>query len=292
MKVFVLGCNGQLGSEIMRCPSEPSLERVGADLPEIDIANQNSVRDWMDSIRPDLVVNAAAYTLVDQAEREPDKAFSANRDGPATISHVCNTFGIPLIHVSTDYVFDGKKTTPYLETDPVCPLGVYGESKAQGEFKVASILSEHIILRTSWLYGVYGNNFVKTMLKIGRERDEISVVSDQRGCPTSAADLAQAVLNITRQILQNPSVTWGIYHFCDRNATSWYGFASAIFEYANRLAGFPVPRILPIPTDAYLTAARRPKYSVLDTTRIQKHFNIVPPLWKTSLKHTLKRILK
>jgi dTDP-4-dehydrorhamnose reductase len=249
------------------------------------------VRQWIESVRPDAVINAAAYTLVDQAEKDPATSFSVNRDGPATLALACRSSGVPLVHISTDYVFNGGKSEPYLETDPVSPLGVYGKSKAEGELMVSTNQPEHIIVRTSWLYGVHGKNFVKTLLRIARERGRLSVVEDQYGCPTSAEDLAEAVIHITRYLAEKTRPRWGIYHFCNSGVTSWYGFAVAIFELAHEISGVSVPEILPIPTEAYPTDAPRPRYSALDTTRIQNHFGIVPRPWKGSLKRTLERML-
>jgi dTDP-4-dehydrorhamnose reductase len=288
----IIGSNGQLGWELVRKGKARGLDILAQDYPEIDIRDFASIEAFFDSTKIDIVINAAAYTAVDRAESEPDAAFAVNRDGPAHLADRCRMHGIPLIHVSTDYVFDGTKTGAYIEGDPVAPLGVYGESKAAGEAEVRNRLSEHLILRTAWLCGVHGHNFVKTILKLGRERDTLKVVSDQFGCPTFAADLADAILKVVRQAEKNESVKWGIYHYCGAGKTTWYGFAKAIFELAGQYEKFLVKNILPISTDEYSTPVKRPANSVLDCTKIERNFGIRPRPWRESLAEMIEQLYK
>ena len=214
MKILVIGSNGQLGWELTGLGSRRGWPILALDYPEIDITVPATLDACFDSNRIDLVINAAAYTAVDRAESEPGVAFAVNREGPAHLADRCLKRGIPMIHVSTDYVFDGTKSGAYVEEDTVAPLGIYGASKAAGEEEVRNRLPEHIIVRTAWLCGVHGHNFVKTILKAGREKTSLRVVADQRGCPTFTADLAEAILEIAEQAQKNGSVQWGTYHYC------------------------------------------------------------------------------
>ena len=238
-----------------------------------------------------LVINAAAYTAVDKAESEEDIAYAVNKDGPAYLASACKEAGIPLIHVSTDYVFDGSKKGPYLESDPVSPLGVYGRSKAAGEEEIRSRLQKHIILRTAWLYGIHGSNFVKTMLRLGKERQSLRVVSDQYGCPTYASDLAEAILAISENHLEGRKIVWGTYHFCGGGFTTWHAFAEEIFRIACRYQSFNVKEIVPIGTSEYPTAAKRPHNSVLDCSLLRKNFGIIPHPWEESLAVMIEKLL-
>jgi dTDP-4-dehydrorhamnose reductase len=237
------------------------------------------------------VVNAAGYTAVDEAESEPELAFAVNRDGPAYLASACGKAGIPLVHISTDYVFDGQKKGAYLVTDPVSPLSVYGKSKAAGEVEVREHLREHLILRTGWLYGVYGHNFVKTMLRLGREREVVQVVADQYGCPTYAADLAETILRIAAQFLQGGRVHWGTYHYCGKGVTTWHGFAEEIFDIAREYVLLRVKRLEPISTAEYSTVAKRPANSVLDCSFFETHFGFSPEPWKESLSRMIHQVL-
>ena len=287
MKILVTGSNGQLGWELCRQGRERGFDIIALDLPEFDITDQIAVKRLMSLSVPDMVVNASAYTAVDKAESEQDAAFSVNRDGPYYLAEACFKKGTPLIHVSTDYVFDGCKIGPYLETDQASPIGVYGKSKAEGEEKIRCNLKEHIIIRTSWLYGMHGNNFVKTMLKLGRERDEIRVVVDQTGCPTFAGDLAEAILDIALKINDGRKISWGTYHYCGGGSTTWYGFASKIFEIAKGYESFKIKKMIPIKTSEYPTAATRPLNSVMDCSLFTKEFYISQPPWEESLASML-----
>ena len=289
MKILVIGGNGQLGWELCGKGSPQGFDIVSLDIPGFDITDCRAVKKAVCRSGASLVINAAAYTAVDQAESEPELAFAVNHNGPLHLASTCSEIKIPLIHISTDYVFDGAKSEPYLETDTVSPLGVYGKSKAVGEAAVMDRLSEHIIIRTSWLYGVHGNNFVKTMLRLGREKEELRVVADQYGCPTYAADLAGVILSIARQIDKRHNIKWGTYHYCGSGVTSWHGFAEKIFDLAGKYDSFAVKKIYPIATTSYPTPARRPVNSVLDCSLVNRNFGISPPPWHKSLDAMLRK---
>lgn len=291
MKTLIFGAAGQLGYELMRQGHALSLDIQGVDLPQTDITDVTQLTGVFADYRPQLVINAAAYTNVDGAESEPELAMAINRDGPANIARACVENKIPLIHVSTDYVFDGKQGTPYQETDPVSPIGVYGRSKAEGESALRSVIVEHIILRTAWLYGKNGHNFVKTILKLAREKEEIRVVSDQYGCPTSAADLAEAILKISDNVRQGVPIDWGTYHYCGRGIISWHEFAQAIVDICRQQGKIKTTRVDPIKTADYPTRVERPPYSALDCTLINKHFGITPKPWQDSLAITVHELL-
>jgi dTDP-4-dehydrorhamnose reductase len=289
MKILVTGSKGQLGWELLRLGKGFNAEIIGADLPEADITDKGNVSDMISGIKPFLVINAAAYTAVDKAESEQAVAFSVNRDGPANLAESCETAGIPLIHVSTDFVFDGKKTSPYTEDDPVSPLSVYGKSKAEGEEAVISRLSQHIIVRTAWLYGAHGQNFVKTVLRLGKEKEVLRVVADQQGCPTSAEDLAEALLTIAARVHEGGGIAWGICHYCGEGVTTWHGFAEAVLDAARRHnMAIKTLRAEAISTAEYPTAAKRPAFSALDCGRIRRNFGIAAKPWKESLEKVVK----
>ena len=287
MRVLLTGAKGQVGWELSNLGGKHGLEILALDRSDLDITNPASVSKEVNRAGVSLVVNAAGYTAVDQAESEPELAFAVNRDGPAYLASACRKAGIPLVHISTDYVFDGQKEGPYLVTDPVSPLSVYGKSKAEGEAEVRKYLQEHFILRTGWLYGVHGDNFVKTMLRLGREREAVQVVSDQYGCPTYAADLAETILKISTRFLQGGQVQWGTYHYCGKGVTTWHGFAEEIFRLASEYASLKVKRIEPISTSEYPTPAQRPTSSILDCSVLEKTFNIHPRPWAERLAHML-----
>ncbi|UCH22428.1 MAG: dTDP-4-dehydrorhamnose reductase, partial [Deltaproteobacteria bacterium] len=239
-----------------------------------------------------VVINAAAYTDVDSAEQESGSAFAVNRDGPSYLAARCEQIKVPLIHISTDYVFDGRKKGAYLESDPVSPLGVYGRSKAEGESLIIDCLREHVIIRTSWLYGSHGSNFVKKMLTLGRDEEIIRVVADQHGCPTYAADLAEVILLIAAKIENDgPIDWWGTYHYCGEGQTTWHAFAEAIFEIAKKYDSFAVKEVLPVSTAEYPTPAPRPANSVLDCSKIGKTFGIQPRPWRESLVEMIEKLL-
>jgi dTDP-4-dehydrorhamnose reductase len=288
MKLLVLGAGGQVGHELCRL-AWPADYRVAAfDRAEIDITRQESVTAAVDRERPDIVINAAAYTAVDRAESESEAAWAANCAGPGYLATACRSAGIPLIHISTDYVFDGSKKGPYREDDPVKPLGVYGHSKEAGDRAVREAVAEHVILRTAWVYSAHGHNFVKTMLRVAAERPVLRVVADQVGSPTSAADIAAAIGAIVQRLAAGDR-PWGTYNFAGGGAVTWHGFAEAIFELAAPWRGAP-PKVEAITTAEYPTPARRPANSVLDCRRIGDVFGIVPRPWCDALAEVIREL--
>ncbi|MCW2240848.1 dTDP-4-dehydrorhamnose reductase [Azospirillum canadense] len=294
MKILILGTSGQVGTELMRAAWPQGTELVGLARPDVDMARLETVEAAVAEHAPDLVVNATAYTAVDKAESDRDAAFAVNRDGPARLAAACAARGVPLIHISTDYVFDGTKPAPYTEDDPVAPLGAYGASKEAGEAAVRAALPQHVILRTSWVYAAHGANFVKTMLRFGRERDEMRVVADQHGAPTAAADIAAAIVAIAGRIAagrnEGADVPWGTYHFTGTGETTWHGFAERIFQRLEAATGRR-PRLQAITTADYPTPARRPANSRLDCARIRTAFGIEAPRWEDSLDRVLDVLL-
>ncbi|MBI1207285.1 MAG: dTDP-4-dehydrorhamnose reductase [Azospirillum sp.] len=290
MKVLILGSNGQVGWELMRASWPAQTIVAGFTRPVFDLTRADSLEPVLDRVVPDVVINAAAYTAVDKAESQHALAFAANCDGPARLAGLCAARGLPLLHLSTDYVFDGRKTRPYTEDDPVCPLGVYGASKAAGEQAVRTAAPRHIILRTAWVYGVHGSNFVKTMVGLAGERPEVSVVCDQQGTPTAAADLAAALVMLSGRAAGAPAaVPWGTYHFAGSGAATWYDLAEHVFEHRRRVTG-ERPRLRAIATADYPTAALRPADSRLDCGRSVATFGLTAPPWRDSLDRVLTEL--
>jgi dTDP-4-dehydrorhamnose reductase len=285
MKLLVLGGGGQVGHELCRLawPAGYSIAAFGRD--GVDVTQREAVFVAVARERPDIVINAAAYTAVDRAETERDIAWASNCTGPANLAAACHEAAIPLIHLSTDYVFDGSKVGAYREDDPVKPLGVYGESKEAGDRAVRAALAHHVILRTAWVYSAHGHNFVKTMLRLGAERPVLRVVADQIGSPTSAADIAAAIGAVVAR-LASGNTSWGTYHFAGGGAVTWHGFAEAIFELAAPWRG-PPPLVEAITTADYPTPARRPANSVLDCSQIGEAFGIVPRPWREALAEVI-----
>jgi dTDP-4-dehydrorhamnose reductase len=290
MKLLVVGAKGQLGGELCRRGQYYGFDVIPLDLPEFDITDPWRVDEALAQKNIALVVNAAAYTAVDKAESEREIAFAVNSEGAGYLALACARRNISLIHVSTDYVFDGNKGSPYIETDPICPLGIYGESKAAGEKAVREALETHIILRTSWLYTSHGSNFAETILRLAGEREELRVVADQYGCPTYAADLAEAILSIAEQIRGGGSIPWGTYHYCGKGITSWHGFAQEICHLGKEHTALRVKVISAISTDEYPTRVKRPPYSALDCTKIEKCFGVTRKPWQDSLAEMLARM--
>jgi dTDP-4-dehydrorhamnose reductase len=286
MKIIVTGHKGMLGSDLLPLLRDAGFDVVGLDVDEMDITNHDDVMGHFQGIHPELVINCAAYTAVDRAESDVDAAFAVNRDGPRNLAQACHSFKIPLIHISTDYVFDGTTAGAYCEVDTINPLGVYGASKWEGEECIRANLDRHVIIRTAWLYGVNGNNFVKTMIRLSNERDEIRVVSDQQGCPTWTRDLAAAIVKVSERIQADGNGTpWGTYHYCGSGKTTWYDFTKSIIENKNRkeLSGRAV-KITRIGTCDYPTPAKRPECSALDCSKIIENFGIKPRLWQEALE--------
>ena len=289
MKILVFGASGQIGREVCRAAWPPRYAILPLDRKAVDITKSAAVSAMLARETPDLVINLAAYTAVDRAESEPGVAWAANCAGAAHIAGACDESATPLVHLSTDYVFDGRKTGPYREEDAVGPLGVYGRSKEAGERAVRAAVARHMILRTAWVFGAYGANFVKTMLRLAAERPVLRVVADQRGCPTAAADIAAALMVIAAHI-ERGKAKWGTYHFVGAGATSWHSFAQAIFDQAApQLAA--CPQVEPITTEQYPTPARRPMNSVLDCRKIEEVFGISSPPWRTALATVIRELL-
>jgi dTDP-4-dehydrorhamnose reductase len=280
--ILITGANGQVGHEL--AIAEGAHRLVALDRQQLDITDPVRIEAVLDEHRPDIVINAAAYTQVDRAEHESELAFAVNRDGVANLAFACEKSGLPMLQVSTDYVFDGSKQGAYLETDPVAPLGVYGESKAEGEAILRATLERHLVLRTSWVFSASGNNFVDTMLRLGKERDELGIVDDQHGCPTSAGSIAGVLLQIAERYLRGDEIDWGTYHYCNSPATTWYGFACEIFRQAS---GYERLKLKPISTSEYPTPAARPPNSVLDCTRLESAFGIDQVSWTNELQQVL-----
>lgn len=281
--IWITGSQGQLGTEL-RIQNEkfPEHNFLFTDIKELDLTHEILVRNFAEENHPDIIINCAAYTAVDKAESDTKAACLLNRDVPALLTEVSASINAVLIHISTDYVFDGTACKPYLENDLTNPQSEYGRSKLAGEKAVLSN-PDNLILRTSWLYSAHGNNFVKTMLKLGRERDEIGVVSDQAGSPTSASDLANALLIISNQILSGKRNTGGIYHYSNEGICSWYDFAMEIMEEAGINC-----YVKPLSSREFPTPARRPFYSVLNKSKIKETFEIEISHWRESLKSVLR----
>ncbi len=280
--ILVTGANGQLG----KCLQElsvlyPAINFVFKNSKELNITQKEEVNSFFNTINFDFCVNCAAYTAVDKAEEDSERAEIVNALGVKYLAEACQKSNTTLIHVSTDFVFDGKVSEPYSETDITNPLSVYGQTKLNGERKIQECLDNYFIIRTSWLYSEYGNNFMKTMLKLGTERDELNIVSDQIGSPTYAKDLAEVILNI----ITNDAKDYGVYHYANEGVTSWYGFAKAIFDISNTKV-----IVNEIPSTAYLTPAVRPKYSVLNKNKIKETLNITIPNWEISLQKALSNL--
>ncbi|MEM1389518.1 MAG: dTDP-4-dehydrorhamnose reductase [Pseudomonadota bacterium] len=288
-KVLVFGQSGQVAQSLADITA-PELDIKCVGRPSGDITNIDSVASAVDAFEPDIVVNAAAYTAVDKAEDEEDLAFAVNRDGPRNLAQVCQRAKVPLVHYSTDYVFDGTGENAWVETDQTSPLGVYGRSKLAGEHAIREVFDDHYILRTAWVYSPYGQNFVKTMLRLGRERDELNVVDDQIGNPTYAPDIAAATLSLIESGASE-SANFGTYHLAGVGSTSWYEFAKFIFEEAQRLSDIQCT-VNPIPSSAYPTPAERPRNSRLDSSKLFGIHSVKLPKWQDSVQRCLKVLIK
>ena len=287
MTVWVTGSAGMLGTEVVASLQHAGLTVLATDR-EVDITDKHVVSDYWDAADGiDWVVNCAAYTAVDKAEQEEEAAMRLNSLGPEVLAHEANRRSASLVHISTDYVFDGRSDRPYLPDDEPNPQSAYGRTKLGGERAVSRALVRHVVVRTAWLYGPAGKNFVYTMLRLMRERDAINVVSDQRGAPTYAPDLAGAILSI----ITHSRPSYGTYHFTNSGETSWHGFAERIYEEARRLALVETDcAINPIGTDQYPTPAKRPAYSVLDLSLIEDAFGVRAPLWQDGLERFLEHL--
>ena len=289
MRIFVTGSGGQLARCLAeQAISQKQLEIFCAGRPDFDLLHPSTLQSIVIAAKPDIIVNAAAYTAVDKAESEPDLAFAINRDGAAEMARIASQLNIPIIQISTDYVFSGQKIGAYVETDETGPLSAYGKSKLEGEIAVRGTTDRHAILRTSWVYSPFGNNFVKTMLRLAQDRKSLNVVADQIGCPTSAHDLATATIKIARTLLQDETKT-GTFHTVGAGIASWSEFASEIFRLLKR-NDQEVPTVNPIPTAEYPTPAKRPMNSVLNCKKLKETFGIEMPLWQNSLMDCMARL--
>ncbi len=275
MVIAVTGASGQLGQALKKVTqNHPKHEFHFFNSAQLDITQKASIEKAWKKIHPHFCINAAAYTAVDKAESEPELAYQVNADGVKNLAQICQQYQTVLIHISTDFVFDGQSDKPYPETHSTQPQGVYGASKLAGEQAISSICERYFIVRTSWLYSQFGHNFLKTMLRLAAEKPEVRVVNDQIGSPTHALDLAKALL----KIISKPSANYGIYHYSNQGATSWFGFAQKIFEVYH----LTTP-LYPIPSSAYPTPAQRPAFSVMDTTKIKTEFQVEIPKWENAL---------
>ena len=285
MKVLINGRNGQVSHELQRrLGGVGELIVLGRD--QLDLAQPDQIRRQVQNLRPDLIINAAAHTAVDLAESEPQAAFAINAIAPGILAEEARALDIPLIHYSTDYVFDGLKAGPYNEDDTPNPLGVYGKSKLAGEQAIRDVQGKHLILRTSWVYSTHGRNFLLTMQRLLQEKPELRVVADQIGAPTWAGTIANSTLALIERWQTSQVTNWGTYHLSAQGETSWFGFAQAIGE-ALRQQGKPCADLLPIPSSDYPTPAARPLNSRLDCSRLQRDWGVSQPDWQTALRECL-----
>ena len=282
MNILITGCNGQLGNEIQKLEKvNPQHTFFNTDVAELDITNQLAIDQFIQENKIDGIINCAAYTAVDKAESNKLLCTALNAEAPAYLAMSIEKRGGWLVQVSTDYVFDGTKHTPYVETDTPCPDSVYGSTKLAGEIAVQKLCKKTMIIRTAWLYSTFGNNFVKTMIRLGKEKSELGVIFDQIGTPTYAADLASAIMTAI-----NKGIVPGVYHFSNEGVISWYDFTKAI----HRIAGITSCHVRPLHTAEYPTPANRPAYSVLDKTKIKQTYGIEIPYWEESLEKCIKML--
>ena len=282
MRILVTGCNGQLGNE-MQLLEQANAQHTfyNTDVAELDITDQEAIEAFVEEYQIDGIVNCAAYTAVDKAEDNEELCTKLNAEAPAYLARAIGRRGGWMIQISTDYVFDGTQHTPYVEDDETCPNSVYGKTKLVGELNVQKFCEQSMIIRTAWLYSTFGNNFVKTMLRLGKEKPELGVIFDQIGTPTYARDLAVAIMAAI-----NKGIVPGIYHFSNEGVISWYDFTKAI----HRIAGITTCHVRPLHTAEYPTPARRPHYSVLDKTKIKQVYGIEIPYWEESLKECIEKL--
>ena len=282
MRILVTGCNGQLGNEMQLLEKEnPQHTYFNTDVAELDITDQQAIEKFVSENEIDGIVNCAAYTAVDKAEDNPDLCHRLNAEAPGLLAAAVEKREGWIIQISTDYVFDGTNHRPYVETDKVCPNSVYGRTKLQGEEEVAARCTRTMIIRTAWLYSTFGNNFVKTMIRLGKEKPELGVIFDQIGTPTYACDLAAAIFAAI-----NKGIEPGIYHFSNEGVISWYDFTKAI----HRIAGITTCHVRPLHTEEYPTPAARPHYSVLDKSKIKETYGIEIPYWEESLAECISKL--
>jgi dTDP-4-dehydrorhamnose reductase len=283
MNILITGCNGQLGNEMQLLEKEnPQHTYYNTDVAELDITDQAAIEQFVNDNQIDGIVNCAAYTAVDKAEDNEELCQKLNAEAPAYLAHAVGKRGGWMIQISTDYVFDGTNHTPYTENEDTCPNSVYGKTKLVGELNVQKLCERSMVIRTAWLYSTFGNNFVKTMIRLGNEKPELGVIFDQIGTPTYARDLAQVIM-----VAVNKGIVPGVYHFSNEGVISWYDFTKAI----HRLAGITTCHVRPLHTAEYPTPANRPHYSVLDKTKIKQTYGIEVPYWEESLEVCVRKLL-
>jgi len=288
MRILVTGTNGQVDTSLQALAGTlPDIELIRIGLPGADLSRPQTLAAHVLAVRPDVIVSSAAYTAVDKAESEPELAQVVNGDGPGELARLAAQLNVPILHLSTDYVFAGDKATPYTEEDKPAPASVYGRTKLSGEAQIAAATPNHVILRTAWVYSPYGNNFVKTMLRLGETRDEINVVADQQGCPTYAPQIARGLIHVARRVTADadPALR-GVFNLTGQGETSWAGFAEAIFAGAAARGGKAV-RVNPIPSSQYPTPAKRPGNSRLSGAKLQAVYGLELDPWRTSLGQCL-----
>lgn len=284
--ILITGGNGQVAWDLKQ-QAQALGHVVAPSKAELDITEPGSLAAVISQTKPDLIINAAAYTAVDKAEQEIDKAMQVNVVGPSLLAEACTAQQIPLIHISTDYIFDGQKNAAYTEDEPANPVSVYGESKWQGEQAVRNHCANHIILRVSGVFGFHGHNFVKTILRLAQEQEELRIVADQITCPTPAADIASAIVAIAGQAFINRDIAWGTYHYCSTPPVSWYDFTRAIIASANDRLPLQVKTLTPVITAEFPRPAKRPPYSVLAAEKIKQHFNLHPKPWQEGIDNLI-----
>lgn len=290
MRILLTGKNGQLGRCFQDAVAGSKHELFAFDASQLDITAAQQVFEVVTQVQPDVIVNAAAYTAVDKAETDVEQAYAVNEAGVKHLAQVAESLGIPVIHVSTDYVFDGLAVEPYKPSDQTAPQGAYGASKLAGEQALAQVATRYLVLRTAWVFSEYGNNFVKTMLRLANERDALSVVADQYGCPTYAGDLAKAILSLCDQYDQTGELAWGVHHYCGDLPTSWHGFARTVFAKGLEHGAIDkIPQLTAISTDQYPTPAKRPEYSVLNTDTLAE-LDVQAPNWLVAVDSVINKL--
>lgn len=293
LKILVTGKNGQVGYELQRSLSSLG-EVVAVDVEDCDLTDTAAVVSLVEKVKPALIVNPAAYTAVDKAETDTEVAFAINATAPKVLAAQANLLHIPIIHYSTDYVFDGEKDGWYTEDEPGNPQSIYGKTKWQGEKNVRAMCAQHVILRTSWVFGVHGGNFLKTILRLAKEKESLNIIADQFGAPTSARLLADSTAVIAQELLHGETGKFGTYHLVGAGETTWHGYARKVIETANALGVLTKvgpDAISPIPTEAYPLPALRPKNSRLSTTKIRNAFNLDIPHWEQDVEAVLKQVI-
>lgn len=292
MKILISGAKGQVGTELVAQAIDRGHEVTGYDSRALDICNSEQLNNTIAQIKPDVIINAAAYTAVDKAESEQQAAYAVNSLGSENLAIACKQYDIPLLHISTDYVYDGEKQSPYHELDTTTPTGIYGASKLEGDEKIIQIWHKHIILRVSWVFGQHGNNFVKTMLKLAAQRDELSIVNDQFGAPTSARAISTRLLEILDNSQFNQvSCPWGIYNLQSDPGVTWYDFAREIFTQAQQMGIINKEmKLKPIPSSQFPTPVKRPANSKLNGDKLQQNFGLPAVDWRSDLTEMLKSI--